>query len=172
LFREAIFQEDLADFLGVLGLNTLGGKDEVDQRSISLGTIDIVFDVDSLELRTRREAFDLFVGNGTHKSRLTTTIGTTETITTTTLETKGSTVKQDLSTISKRELTVTEIFTFIIFFLRILGSNGFLTLVQGRESKSLGILSGVEGLGIGSKSLDPDILEEVLGNTESKSNIV
>ena len=105
--------EDISALL--LSLENTGILDnERDDRVLGLVTIDIVLDVESSDLVGRRETFDLTVVDGSHEGRLSRSVSSTESVSVSTLETKGSGVEENLGTVGEREGTVTEIFTLLL----------------------------------------------------------
>ena len=98
--------EDISALL--LSLENTGILDnERDDRVLGLVTIDIVLDVESSDLVGRRETFDLTVVDGSHEGRLSRSVSSTESVSVSTLETKGSGVEENLGTVGEREGTVT-----------------------------------------------------------------
>ncbi len=59
---------------------------------------------------------NLPIGDSTHKGGLSGTVLTAKTVAVTTLKTKSSSVKQDLGTVSQRELAVAKIFALLLIF--------------------------------------------------------
>lgn len=108
---------------------------------LGISGIKIVLDEDGLDLGLGWETLDLFTVDSTHESRLAGTVGTAETITLTTLETKVGLVEKDLGTVGKVEGTVAEIFTFLIIGL---------TFLSLGDTRSRALAEGVDnGLGVG-----------------------
>lgn len=105
--------EGLDDLL-TSSLNTLVADDELEDRGVFLGSIDVVLDVESADLIRGGETFNLAIGDGAHEGRLSGTVLTAETVAVATLEAEGSGVEQDLGTISERELAVAKIFTLLL----------------------------------------------------------
>jgi len=84
---------------------------------LSVVRVKIVLDVDSLDLALLRETLDLLVVDGAHKSGLTGTVWSEETVTLTTLKTKVSLIQKNLGTVGQVEGAVTEILTLLLIRL-------------------------------------------------------
>lgn len=168
---ESKVKELLSDLLlGTDGLAS-GGSDVVNNVGVSVGAVNVVIDEDSSTLVLGGETLDLAVGNGSHKSGLTGTVGTAETVSSGSLESQLGSVKQNLGTVSKRELTVTEILTLVVLLLEV-GTTG--DVGNGLLSERLGELSGALVLDHGDEERDQrlgpvglvgkSLVNEVTGN--------
>ena len=126
------------------GLNFLRGGEQslvtqnpVKNGDLSLGTVDVVLNVESSNFGGGREALNLIVDDGVHEGRFPGTVTTTETISVASLKTHVGVVEQDLCTVSQVELlNVTEVLAF--FFIRELGVVGlsFVSLLLEELSNS------------------------------------
>ena len=115
--------------LDVLGRSqqSLVGEHPVDDRDISLGTIDIVLNVESSNDRRVGETLDLVVDNGVHQGGLSGTVSSTESVSVTTLQSQGGHVQQDLGTVGQGKGTVAQILTLLL----VLEHSVVLTLLVG-----------------------------------------
>ena len=91
--------------------DTLIGQDELKNRVMLLGAVDVMLDIEGADLVGQREALDLAVGNGAHEGRLSGTVLAAQTVAVAMLQVESSSVEQDLGTISERELAVAKIFS-------------------------------------------------------------
>ncbi|GFF58995.1 hypothetical protein IFM46972_11263 [Aspergillus udagawae] len=122
---------------------------------LSVGGIQVVLNVDSLDLVLLGETFKLLVVDGAHQSSLTGTVRSEKTVTLTTLQAERGLVQQDLGTIGQRERAVAEIFTLLL-----VGQNG-ISLGSARRStlaQSLG-----NGLGFLLTNNGGDVGKSVMG---------
>mmetsp|Transcript_2434 Transcript_2434/g.3694 ORF Transcript_2434/g.3694 Transcript_2434/m.3694 type:complete len:1074 (+) Transcript_2434:2189-5410(+) len=159
------------------GLDILISVNELNARKIGLGAINIVLDVNGTKNILRRETIDLAVGNSPHKGRLTNTVGTAKTITTTTLEAKSGIVQKNLGTISKGEITVTKLITLLIIeVLSVLDGNFGLAAGDNGLGESLNAGSGDKDAEVRGENLAvPKLVVEDLIVSESgahTSNVV
>ena len=88
---------------------------------LGISRVQVVLNEDSLDFTLLGETLNLFVVDGAHQSGLARTVGTTETIATTTLQTQVSLVQEDLGTISEGERAVAEVLAIIVSVLLLSG---------------------------------------------------
>ncbi|RUP48431.1 hypothetical protein BC936DRAFT_144571 [Jimgerdemannia flammicorona] len=129
--------ERLDDLVTVLAGELWVVDNEVDDGSLGVRAVDVMLDVDGAELFLGRETFDLLVGNSAHEGGLAGTVGTAETVATTTLEVEGSAAEQNLGTVGERELALAEILAFLVVLL--LGRLGPLGEERSGDGLSLGL---------------------------------
>jgi hypothetical protein len=160
--------EGLYDLVVVLALEGLVSEHEVNDRLLSIDGLEIVLNEDSLEDISGGETIELTVADSSHEGRLTSTIGSAQTVTLSTGKTELSVVEQNHTTISKGELAVAKLFSFLGVNLSDLNSTlGVLLNKEGVEGavdlSSLG--GGNEGLedgghlGPGSVVVVTDVIE-------------
>jgi len=104
------------------GLELLDGPAE--DGLLSVVRVKVVLDIDGLDLVLLGETLDLLVVDSAHKSGLAGTVGTEETVTLTTLETKVSLVEKDLGTVGQVECAVAEILTLLLIGLDLILGGG------------------------------------------------
>lgn len=107
---------------------------------LSIGSVEIVLNVDSLDLVLLRETIKLLIVDGTHEGCLTGTVGTEQTVTLTTLETKVSLVKEDLGTVGQREGAIAQVLTLLFVGGDVVDLSGFR---RGLLAKALGNPLGI-----------------------------
>lgn len=117
----------------------------LDDGLLSIGRVQIVLDVDSLDLALLREALDLLVIDGAHQGGLAGTVGAEQTITLATLQAQVGLVEQDLGTVGQVEGAVAKILTFLL-----IGLDGVLSLSAGKAALAESI-GGILGLLLASK---------------------
>mmetsp|Transcript_8622 Transcript_8622/g.12727 ORF Transcript_8622/g.12727 Transcript_8622/m.12727 type:complete len:520 (-) Transcript_8622:93-1652(-) len=98
-------------------LNLLVNHDVLHARQVRLLTLNISLDEDSLDLSGIGKTLNLIVGDGPHQSSLSRIVTSQKTVTLTTLQTHLGVVQQNLGTVRKSELTVTQLFRIFIFIL-------------------------------------------------------
>ena len=108
---------------------------------LSVGSVEVVLDKDSLDLVLLGEALDLLVVDGTHEGGLSGTVGAQETVALATLQTEMSLVEEDLGTVGQVEGAVAQIFTFLLVGESLVG---FSSTGGGLEAEGLG-----DSLGLG-----------------------
>lgn len=143
---------------------------------LSIGRIQVVLNVDSLDLILLGETLKLLVVDSTHESGLTSTVGTEETVTLTTLQAEMGLVQQDLGTIGQGERAVAQILTLLLVGEDCILSSGIRrsTLAEGL-SNSLSLLLTDNGGDVGESVLGPALnLANLLVNelTSNGSNVV
>lgn len=74
------------------------GADKVDYALIGLLCVNVVLNIDSLEDVLRWKFLHLPIGNGSHESRFSAAIGSTQSVSLATLEIEDGIVEQDLGT--------------------------------------------------------------------------
>mmetsp|Transcript_3229 Transcript_3229/g.6472 ORF Transcript_3229/g.6472 Transcript_3229/m.6472 type:complete len:563 (+) Transcript_3229:1213-2901(+) len=165
-------QSSLDFFLGdllILSQSLIIG-DEINDCSLSLGGIDVVLNIHSAELFLWWESIDLSIGNGSHQCGLSASVWSTETITLSTLQVKGSIHQKHLGTISKGEFAVAKILTFLLINLGLL----LLGLLEadGKESSSHLVGSWLRQVWseVWNNTVLPYLLIEVLEIHKSSSN--
>ncbi|KAH3668883.1 hypothetical protein OGAPHI_002638 [Ogataea philodendri] len=112
----------------------------VNDWGLGVRTVNVVLDVDSSTFVLSWEALNLTVGNSLHQGRLTGTVRTTQTVSSSSLQSQLSLVQKDLSTVSQRELTVTKVFTFVILVLE---DRRLWNVIDGSLSELLNKLFGL-----------------------------
>mmetsp|Transcript_33469 Transcript_33469/g.52078 ORF Transcript_33469/g.52078 Transcript_33469/m.52078 type:complete len:211 (-) Transcript_33469:980-1612(-) len=132
---------------------------------LSVVSVNGALDEHSLELVRRREVLNLSIGDGPHKSGLSTSVVSDNTVALSTLQVKAGVVQKDLSTISKRELAVAQVLTIIVLILDLLlGSAGLVASFANSRANSLSISLGHVGGQVRAHSKElPLLLIEVHG---------
>ena len=120
---------------------------------LSIGGVQVVLDVDSLDLVLLGEALDLLVVDSAHEGGLSGTVRSEKTVTLTTLQTEVSLVKQDLGTVGQVECAVAEVLALLLIRLRnVLSDRGGERLLAEVLSNVLALLlaneDGNEGTGV------------------------
>lgn len=140
--------------------DTLVGENELKDRGILLGTINVVLDVEGTDLVGGRETLDLAVGDGAHEGRLSGTVLTAQTVAVATLETESGGVEKDLGTVGKRELAVAQILALLL----VLKSLTLVKVLSGGTNNPLA--SDSDGVGGCSRERKVRRNEVPLGNVE------
>jgi hypothetical protein len=156
LVSEQEVKQLLSDLLLSTDGLTGGLSDVVDNVGVGVGTVNVVVDEDSSTLLLGGETLDLTVGNGSHQGGLTSTVRTTETVSSASLESQLGSVQQNLSTVSQRELTVTQILALVVLLLKVGGTGDVGDgLLSERLNDGSSILLGENGNHEGNQRLGP-----------------
>lgn len=123
---------------------------------LSVGSIQVVLDVDGLDLILLGETLKLLVVDGTHEGGLTGTVGAEQTVTLTTLEAEAGLVQQNLGTVGQGESAVAQILTLLLVGENLILSSGTGggALAEGLDD-GLGLLITDDGGDVGEGVLGP-----------------
>mmetsp|Transcript_28813 Transcript_28813/g.85262 ORF Transcript_28813/g.85262 Transcript_28813/m.85262 type:complete len:363 (+) Transcript_28813:1693-2781(+) len=132
LIGKADGHEHLLDLVARLASDARVVGDKVKRRRVGLLGVDVVLHVHRAELRRRREALHLAIGNCTHERRLASTVGATEAVALALLQAQARHVEQNLGAVRERKLAVAQVLARLIVLLqRCLGARRLLLgLVQ------------------------------------------
>uniref|UniRef100_A0A098DMI5 Uncharacterized protein n=1 Tax=Gibberella zeae (strain ATCC MYA-4620 / CBS 123657 / FGSC 9075 / NRRL 31084 / PH-1) TaxID=229533 RepID=A0A098DMI5_GIBZE len=159
---------------------SLGGSDTgllkllhgpVNGGHLSISGVQVVLDEDSLDLVLLGETLDLLVVDGAHEGGLSGTVGTTKTVTLTTLETEVSLVEKNLGTVGKRECTVAKILTLLLVLLGLsLGDSTGKSGLADVLDDGLGVVNARDDRDVSLQVVDPDHGLDLLLINELTSN--